>query len=294
MRYQQEADQSTSLADKIYEYFYTENLSFLNTRISCEVLAMQLIASMKRISYFQVLSNRDINYRRTDPQDPIFDPVRAILYLKDRNYDEACWLTFLLVYTAENYQSNWNFMRQLYGGVNETLTWDVARNNSHIFPRLADMLSTSQQRPKFGNHRKYEFFNRLPKVFDSYIDMVKAHNGHEKLFRQTNLNNEKEHFKWLFSTVENNICSFGRLSTFDYLSMMYKTGLANIEADCCYIVGSTGPKDGAKLLFGIFSDNQLDSYAMGLADYLEIGYQEMEDALCNWQKSPSIFHPYTG
>lgn len=294
MIYQQEADQSALIADKIYEYFSNENLSFLNTRISCEILAMQLIESMKRISYFQVLSSRDISFRRTDPQDPIFDPVRAILYLKDINYDEACWLTFLLVYTAENYQTNWNFMRQLYGGVNETLTWEVARNNPQIFPQLADMLSTSQSKPKFGNHRKYESLRRLPQVFESYINLVNAYGGHRNLFRNTDFNNKKEYFKQLFSVVESHICSFGRLSTFDYLSMMYKTGLANIEADCCYIVGSTGPKDGAKLLFGSFSDAQLDSHAMGLADYLGIGYQEMEDALCNWQKSPSIFHSYTG
>lgn len=233
MRYQQEADPSALLADKIYEYFGTENLSFFNTRISCEILAMQLIESMKRISYFQVLSNRDISPRRTDPQDPIFDPVRAILYLKDIDYDEACWLTFLLVYTAENYQTNWNFMRQLYGGVNETLTWELARNNPQMFPHLADMLSTSQRRPKFGNHRKYESLRRLPQVFDSYINLVKAYGGHKNLFRHTDFGNKKEYFKWLFSIVESNICSFGRLSTFDYLSMMYKTGLANIEADCC-------------------------------------------------------------
>ena len=291
---QQELDHSVLLANRISEYFNNENLTFLNSRISYEILAMQIIESKNRIRYFQVLSGRSISLRRTDPQDPIFDPVRAILYLKDVDYDEACWLTFLLVYTAENYQTNWNFVRQLYSGIDEKLTWEVARNNPQIFPHLSNMLVASQHKPKFGNHRKYESLAELPQVFDSYLNLINTYGGHENLFRRNDLNDEKEYFAWLFSIVQSNLISFGRLSTFDYLSMVYKADLANIEADCCYIAGSTGPKKGAKLLFGTFSAAQLDSYAMGLADYLGIGYQEMEDALCNWQKSPNIFHSYRG
>ncbi len=294
MKYQERIDYSVILANDITEYLTNEGLSYGLSRISYEVLAMQIIESMKRVKYFNAVSNRDIDTRRLDPQDTIFDPVRAILYLKDRNYDEACWLTFLLVYTAENYQSNWNFLRQLYSGVDEKLTWEVASNNTQILPRLADNLINSQNKPKFGNHAKFKTLRDIPRVLEDYINFVKVNGGHYNLFINNSLEDPKEHFRMLFPVIRRNIHSFGRLSTFDYLSMLSKTGLVKVEADNCHIVGSTGPKDGAKLIFGSFSDKQLDSYAMGLADHLEIGYQEMEDALCNWQKSPNVFYTYKG
>lgn len=292
MKHQEQVDRSVPLAGKIQDYFNTQNIPFLNSDISCEVLAMQLIESMNRIDYFRILSDREVSIRRTNPQDPIFDPVKAILYFKDRDYDEACWLTFLLIYTGENYQSNWYFMRKLYGGLGKTLTWEVAKNNPQLFTQLASMLSNSKPKPKFGNHRKYESLDHLSIVFGTYVSWINNNGGHENLFRRTELTDPKLYFNWLYNTLS--IYRFGRLAKFDYLSMLSKTGLANIESDSCYLTDSTGPKLGARLLFGNHLNNQLEIYAMELADYLGIGYQEMEDALCNWQKSPRVFHSYTG
>ena len=294
MKHQEKVDNSVVLSERIYDYLNSIGIVINQPRIQYEVLAMQIIESMGRVEYFQILANRDISPNRLDPLNDIFDPVRAILDLRGRDYDEACWLTFLLVYTAENYQSDWNFLRQLYLGVDETLTWEVAKNNVHIFSRLSDQLITSQSKPKFGNHAKYKSLKHIPMVFESYINLINTYNGHTNFFRKNTFVDKKQYFEWLFTVVETNIYSFGRLTTFDYLSMLSKTGLANIEPNSCHIVGSTGPKDGAQLLFGVYPDLQLDNYAMGLADHIGIGYQEMEDALCNWQKSPQIFYSYSG
>jgi hypothetical protein len=38
----------------------------------------------------------------------------------------------------------------------------------------------------------------------------------------------------------------------------------------------------------------LDSWAAELGNYLNVGMQAMEDAMCNWQKSPERFTPFRG
>ena len=62
---------------------------------------------------------------------------------------------------------------------------------------------------------------------------------------------------------------------------------------------ATGPKRGARLLF----DGQIDSNTGArilearvaeLERHLGVGMQVMEDAMCNWQKSPNRYIPFRG
>jgi hypothetical protein len=96
------------------------------------------------------------------------------------------------------------------------------------------------------------------------------------------------------------VASFGRMARFDYLTMLGKIGLAPITPDRPYLEGSTGPLRGARLMFlgstaatGI-NTGQLETWSVQLGQSLSVGMQEMEDSLCNWQKSPSTFVPYRG
>jgi len=97
-----------------------------------------------------------------------------------------------------------------------------------------------------------------------------------------------------------NVLRFGRTAKFDYLTMIAKLGLAAFEANSAYLSTSTGPIRGAKLLFSgsvvsnQYSRQELDAYAIRLADALVVGLQEMEDALCNWQKSPGRYQRFAG
>ena len=95
------------------------------------------------------------------------------------------------------------------------------------------------------------------------------------------------------------VLRFGRTGRFDYLTMLGKVGLANIEADSTYMNEATGPKRGARLLF----DGQIDSNTGArilearvaeLERHLGVGMQVMEDAMCNWQKSPNRYIPFRG
>ena len=81
--------------------------------------------------------------------------------------------------------------------------------------------------------------------------------------------------------------------------MAGKLGLADISPGRAYLLGSTGPLRGAKLLFdppaaASSSAQLLDESLIRLNEYLGLGFDVLEDALCNWQKSPGIFRPFRG
>jgi hypothetical protein len=66
--------------------------------------------------------------------------------------------------------------------------------------------------------------------------------------------------------------------------------------------GATGPLSGARLLFGgkitaKLGWSDLDAWLVELEADLDVGIhgmQVLEDALCNWQKSPKRFKPFRG
>ena len=93
------------------------------------------------------------------------------------------------------------------------------------------------------------------------------------------------------------VTRFGRTARFDYLTMVGKLGLAPIAPGSAYLQGSTGPVEGARLLFGnsrgaVLSATELDGWLVDLDTRLHVGMQVLEDALCNWQKSPGKFKPF--
>lgn len=108
---------------------------------------------------------------------------------------------------------------------------------------------------------------------------------------------QKATFEYLYRSMEA-IASFGRTARFDYLTMLGKLGLAAIEPGSTFMEGATGPYAGAVLLFGRtsppMSRSALDNCVIRLGARLGVGMQVMEDALCNWQKSPSAFKPFRG
>jgi hypothetical protein len=87
---------------------------------------------------------------------------------------------------------------------------------------------------------------------------------------------------------------FGRLGRFDYLCMLGKLGLAEIEPGSPYLVGSSGPLKGAMLMAGPKATADLDAQMARLARVLEVGMQSIEDALCNWQKKPEEYVAFRG
>jgi hypothetical protein len=77
--------------------------------------------------------------------------------------------------------------------------------------------------------------------------------------------------------------------------MVGKLGLAPISPGSAYLRGATGPVKGARLLFGTQDKIEiLDAKLIELDAKLHVGMQVLEDALCNWQKSPDFFKAFRG
>jgi hypothetical protein len=104
-------------------------------------------------------------------------------------------------------------------------------------------------------------------------------------------------FEWLYASM-NSVSSFGRIARFDYLTMLGKLGLAPIRPGRPYFDASTnGPNKGARLMFehdGPFGLRELERRTQILGHHLGVGMQEMEDALCNWGKNPSVYRFFRG
>ena len=60
-----------------------------------DTLVMQMVASIRRFDYTEILLKRPIDPARADPSSGLFDPERAaILNMRAGRTDEAIWLIF--------------------------------------------------------------------------------------------------------------------------------------------------------------------------------------------------------
>ncbi len=299
MNYAGKEIEANRIAQEIDTFAFASNLFVSNiTALEKQVLARQIVDRINRVKYFEIVGSRGISPNRADPSHDLFDPIRAVFFHKhSNNLEEALWLSFLIVHFGENYQSGWKLTRNFYNnfGQEPKLTWDNVNSDPNLVDDWVDEYNQRKQnlniKLKFGNHRKFQSIKHLRQVIDSYLDFTNSKGGQIQAFSISE-GNSRQRFARLFKDI--NFYGFARLGKFDFLSILYKFDLVEIEADCCYIKGSTGPKDGAEYLFGNLNSSELDNRAQKLADYLGIGYQEMEDALCNWHKSTDKYMFYRG
>jgi hypothetical protein len=274
-------------------------------RRALETLAMQIVASLRREKYFKVVQQRPTSARRMNPNHASFDAERAVAYhVQKGNIDEAAWLIFLMTHFARPADSGWRRLQDVYGRLGTGIwDWRTVSANPGAFATWLGQ-NWTKIRGKFGNHRKYESLrpnaNRnLARVVESYIAWVGSA-GHRKFFadfvRRCG-NDPHKIFEALYRQMP--VLSFGRLAKFDYLSMVGRYGIAPIEPGSAYLDGATGPAEGAHLLFdgrpdGLSSNEDLQNSLDALDRDLNVGMKVLEDALCNWQKSPFKFKHFKG
>jgi hypothetical protein len=276
---------------------------------SRETLVEQLLESIRRVKFIAVLRTRELSDRRADPNDELFDPLKAaILYQRQRNIEEACWLVFLSVHFGKHARAGWHYVREVYGRLGEAGRWDWASTSvdpsgfrAWLHAHQDDLKREGIPRG-FGNHRKYESLdayseNGTGAVVESYVRWVGPPRTQQELMEQACRQaggDPRKAFDGLYQSMRV-VARFGRLARFDYLTMLGKLGLAAIEPGSTYIENATGPLRGARLLFGTDeSAATLDQCLIELDTQLSLGMQVLEDALCNWQKSPARFIPFRG
>jgi hypothetical protein len=267
---------------------------------------MQIVASLRREDYYRVIQQRGpIPASRADPANPAFQAELAVVHFLQRDQiEEAAWLVFLMVYLGKP-EAGWTRLRDIYGALGSG-RWDWAAVSSNP-TGFQDWLAANWSRikGKFGNHRKYESLNPAtnrpmgPAVVE-YVNWVKTGGGHGRLLativRNTG-NDPHRIFDAIYRALP--IKGFGRLGRFDWTAMLARYGLVPATAGSAYLDGATGPGHGARLLFlgdpaAAGSSGQMQDWLDLLDGHLQVGMEVLEDAICNWQKSPAKFVHFKG
>lgn len=288
-----------------------EPLLGMNTLARREAFVGQVIESMRRIEFVKRMVPRPINPLRTDPASSMFDPLKAaLIHHRNGDLDEAIWLVFLATHFGKHLRDGWRLVRDVYRGAGQPWTFARFANNPGAFDAWIGVafngLKGDGISRRFGNHRKYETLRPdsdrgTNRVLASYVAWVGPNRGHTGLLADAATESgpdPKALFDNLYQSMEA-VMSFGRTARFDFLTMIGKLGLANIEPGIPYLVGATGPLSGARLMFAdnktakLRADN-LDIKVATLGASLGLGMQVMEDSLCNWQKSPDAFVAFRG
>ena len=273
------------------------------------VLTAQIIESLRRIEFVHVIRDGKIDPRRADPSSSLFDPIRAASFrLQKGEYDEAFWLVFLSTHFGKHKKHGWGLTRAVYGGSNgDVWTWKrVSRDLNGFLIWLSKNESYIRSKFAFSNHRKYQSLSATSAVgtgavISSYIKWINPPKTHQQMIQEIHKQvgqNPREVFDCLYKSMDA-VMGFGRLGKFDFLTMLGKLGIAPIEPGSAYLVGATGPLQGARLLLANdvkagLSPRELDSFLLKLDSHLNVGMQVLEDSLCNWQKSPNRFISFKG
>jgi hypothetical protein len=288
------------------EYVGTWPLPGIEEEDARECFVAQVIDSVRRVKYYFTIGSRDISENRINPVSHAFDPLRAAIFHKQRgNINEAFWLAFLSVHFGRNLQTRWRLLTDVYRGLGNSIRWDWDTIVGHV-GEFREWLDASEFElkltGKFGNHRKYENCSgSKPRgtgaAIASYVAWVGPNHDHVEMINRAKDSvgdNPRELFDFLYQNM--NVTTFGRMGKFDYLTTIGKLGLVDIEPGNTYLKGATGPWKGVKVLFGNYDSDLLD----GLLEELErrlsfpFGMQVLEDAICNWQKNPSMYKYFKG
>lgn len=275
------------------------------------VLIEQLVESQRRNTYIRALRERPLTNGGALSRTT-FDPLmESIVQARKGNIEEAFWLVFLYVHFGKHRTTGWKYAADVYCRLDQGGTWDWPTVAADV-NGLRDWLDANRSGIKspglpggFGNHRKYESLagwrpNGTGEVIASYVDLIQSFGSHVDLFNHACHGATPEVAFDRANALLERVHRFGRMARFDYLMMVHKLDLANVTPGHCYLEGATGPLTAARLLFGPkstggkLSAKELRPLVSDLEKSLQVGYDVIEDALCNWQKSPSVFKPFRG
>jgi Alpha-glutamyl/putrescinyl thymine pyrophosphorylase clade 3 len=272
-----------------------------------EAFIGQLVDSIRRVKFVPTMAARNIHPDRGNGLSSMFDPVKgAVSCMRVGDVDEACWLIFIFIHFGKHAKSGYRYAREVYGALGTRAPWTFASTSADVagFRTWLDAhqeeLCRGAQRG-FGNHRKYQSLaaykpNGTGDAFSTYVQWVRGGGDHATLIhtamQQANMSPPLA-FDLLYKSMAT-VSSFGRTARFDYLTMLGKLGIADIRPGSAYFAAATGPVVGARLMLQgntskDLSVRELDKRVAIMAELLGVGMQEMEDSLCNWQKSPDNY-----
>lgn len=274
-----------------------------------DALAAQIVESQRRVRYLKGLLGSQLDAAALDGASTSFDPIKGSI-LKERagDHDEACWLALLATHFGRNRRTGWQLAGDFYGRLGDGGTWDWPSTSSDVVVMrrwLEDRGPALRAAGgRFGNHRKYESLGAWSaagtgNVLASYVAWV-GEGSHRKRFEAvtTDSATPQERFRSLFRSMDS-VARFGRTARFDYLTLLGTLDLTDIEPDSAHLANATGPLTGARLLFvgnrrSSARAGDLEDRLATLQSSLGVSFNVLEDAICNWRKSPNVFVPFRG
>lgn len=283
----------------------------IQTNQSRNCLIEQIVDSIRRVKYIRIIKSKYFTHIYSNPQSKFFDPLKAAsIYKSQANINEAFWLIFLATHFGKNKRTGWELTRNIYNGLGNGTVWDwltVSNNLNGFKDWLFDNNEILRTKGSFGNHRKYQSLDAYSNTgtgstIESYLKWIGPQKDHISFFskaQNVSFYDPIKTFDYVYNSM--NVIGFGRTAKFDYLTMIGKFDLSYIIPGSPYLKGSTGPIRGARLLFGgnvntNLHQNTLEDQLILLGNHLNLDYgmQVLEDALCNWQKSPNQYVYFRG
>lgn len=272
-----------------------------------DALIQQIIDSEQRVLYTDRLLLRDLDPCATDPRLPEFDPLKAaIIHNRAGRFDEAVWLVYMYVHFGKHRRAGWRYIRDTYGafgsGPTEWWTWnrtaeDPASFRYWLHDHQAEYSKEAGPRG-FGNHRKYVSLDALGDrgtgaAVESYVEWVLEPGGdHSERFADLKQVSPERTFDTMYKSLSS-VIQFGRIARFDYLTMLAKLKLVDVNPPHSYLIGATGPLSGARLLLRgdptVGNARELQAELANLGREISVSPDVLEDAICNWQKSPTSY-----
>lgn len=269
----------------------------------------QMIESVRRNDYYFRVRDREIDASSCDPLSRAFNPLRAaVRFARQGEFDEGMWMIFLSVHFGRHGKSKWLRVADVYGALGNGPWWTWDRVSGDI-GGFRDWLASNKAALSaagrgFGNHRKRESLggwtaNGTGAVVASYVEWVGPDGHSERISDITgSVAEPTERFEALYWAVRQGVWRFGRLAAFDYCNTIGRLGLADLVPGTACLSDSTGPTEGANLLLtGTARSTQAatrEKELVGLQAALGVGFDVLEDSLCNWQKSPTQFTRFRG
>lgn len=293
---------------KLNAYKAIRPLPGINNPQNENCFILQIIDSVRRIKYVKLISENAVDAVTANPSSVAFDPLKAAIWHRNQgNINEAFWLTFLATHFGKNLRTKWNLVKDVYSGLTDNVVWswdNICLNPNEFLVWLNANHDVLKSRGKVGNHRKYQSLGAYNpsgtgSAIMSYINWIGQNHDHQDLINTTLQaagNDSKIAFRHLYNSM-NSVMSFGRMAKFDFLTMIGKLDLIDIEPDSTYMIGATGPVAGARILFGQNVNNStFENWFTELEEHLDLdfGMQVLEDAVCNWQKQPAQYVHFGG
>src|SRR4051794_20595158 len=125
-------------------------------------LAAQLVDSVRRIAYLNLLAARSRSPALYTPYSGSFEPLGGgAALLRIERIDDAYWLVYLATHFGKHKTDGWNLTEDFFGRFGQGGVWDWA-TASHDPQALEEWLAANypaeapaSRSRRFGNHRKF-------------------------------------------------------------------------------------------------------------------------------------------